>query len=407
MDFSKLGRKERPTAPINPINIFETLPSLAGTPNDLWRGQANALNEWDRVREKRDVLISLNTGAGKTIVGLLIAQSLVNEGLENVIYVCSTIDLIEQTSKEATRIGIEHSTRVRASYSNDLFETGKAFCITTYAALFNGLSSIRRNFFPGAIIFDDAHVAESLLRDSFTLRIDIRDDEVIFEEIAKLFKPHFKDLGIRGRFADSLDRSKQYTAFVAPGGLYERTEQLLEIFHRHSVKSNKKYKFSYAWLEDRLNSCAAIFTRGVFELSPPFLPSLALDIFEQNIRRIYLSATLQSQIEFVRAFGRQPSNIVTPENDAGNGERLILDGRKVKNGFGPEFAGNLVRGRKAVIAVPDYTRATKWGRLAVPPKLEDFTQALNDFREKKSMAHLFWSQELMASIYLMTLVALW
>ena len=91
MDFSKIGSAKKSSAPTNPIKIFETLPSLSGTPNDLWRGQNKALLEWQKVRSKRDVLISLNTGAGKTIVGLLIAQGLVNEGLENVVYVCSTV----------------------------------------------------------------------------------------------------------------------------------------------------------------------------------------------------------------------------------------------------------------------------------------------------------------------------
>ena len=383
MDFSKLGSAKKPKAPTNPIRIFETLPSLVGTPNDLWRGQDKALNEWEKVRNKRDVLISLNTGAGKTIVGLLIAQSLVNEGLENIVYLCSTIDLVEQTANEARQIGIDHTTRLRGGYSNDLFEIGKAFCITTYAALFNGLSSIRRNYFPKAIIFDDAHVAESLLRDSFTLRVDIRRNKDLFNETAQLFHSHFKELGIPGRFADSLDPSKQNTAFVAPGGLFERRERLLDILHRHSVKTDNDYKYAFAWLEDRLECCSAIFTRGVFELAPPFLPSLALDIFEQKIRRIYLSATLQSQTEFIRAFGRQPAKIITPPNDAGNGERLILDGRKVKNGFGSEFAKKLVKGRKAIIAVPDYSRASEWQDIAEPPTPEEFSDALADFREKQ------------------------
>jgi hypothetical protein len=67
-DFSKLGKPEKARAPIDPIKIFESLPSLAGTPNDLWRGQYEALAEWHIVRKNSDVLISLNTGAGKTII---------------------------------------------------------------------------------------------------------------------------------------------------------------------------------------------------------------------------------------------------------------------------------------------------------------------------------------------------
>ena len=383
MDFSKLGRAKKAKAPTNPVKIFETLPSLAGTPNDLWRGQDKALRDWEEVRGKRDVLITLNTGAGKTMVGLLIAQSLVNEGLENIVYVCSTIDLVEQTSREARRIGIDHTTRVRRGYSNDLFETGKAFCVTTYAAMFNGLSSIRRKYFPRAIIFDDAHVAESLLRDAFTLRIDVRDDKELFDEIADLFRPHFKELGNHGRFTDSLDTIRQNSAFVAPGGLYERSERLLEILHRHNVKEHNDYKYPFAWLEDRLDCCAGVFARGAFELTPPFLPSLALDIFEQDMRRVYLSATLQSHTEFIRAFGREPGAIIAPSNDAGNGERLILDGRKVWRGFGPQFAKKLVLGRKAIVAVPDYAHAREWADLAEPPSPEDFTDALNDFRENQ------------------------
>jgi Type III restriction enzyme, res subunit len=254
MDFSKLGSTTKAPPPLNPIKIFETLPSLPGTFNDLWRGQDKALTEWHTNRDKQDVLVSLNTGAGKTVVGLLIAQSLVNEGLSNVLYVCSTIDLVRQTSEEAKRIGMEYTTRVQREFSNDLFETGKSFCITTYAALFNGYSALRNRFFPQAIIFDDAHVAESLLRGAFTLRIDGRDNKKLFGEIVELFRPHFEELGVAGRFRDSLDLSRHSTSFVAPPGLYERSARLLKILLRYGIKDHDKLKYPFAWLEDHLDA---------------------------------------------------------------------------------------------------------------------------------------------------------
>jgi hypothetical protein len=386
MDFSKLGGTKKGPSPTNPIKIFETLPSLPGTFNDLWRGQDKALTEWDALRHKQDVLVSLNTGAGKTIVGLLIAQSLVNEGLSNVLYICSTIDLVRQTSEEAKRIGIEHTTRIQRQFSNDLFESGKSFCITTYAAIFNGHSALRNRHFPQAIIFDDAHVAENLLRGAFTLRIDVRDNAALFHEIAEAFRPHFQELGASGRFRDSLDLSRHSTSFVAPGGLYERSSRLLEILLRHGIKAHKSLSYPFAWLEDHINACAAVFTRGVFELAPPFLPSLALDIFQQRLRRVYLSATLESQTEFIRAFGRLPDATITPANDAGNGERLIVDGRKVKEGFGPKFASTLVNKQKLVVAIPDYERAKRWKEIAEPPETEKFSEELRTFREAKNGA---------------------
>ena len=392
MDFSKLGSTKKKPLPTNPIKLFETLPNLENTPNDLWRGQYKALTDWEEVRKKQDVLISLNTGAGKTIIGLLIAQSLVNESIENVIYVCSTIDLVRQTAAEADRIGIDYTVRVQQQFSNDRFETGKAFCITTYAALFNGYSALRNKYFPGAIVFDDAHVAENLLRDAFTIRIDSRAHTELFNEIAELFRPHFEELGIPGQFENTLDLSNYSTSFVAPNGLYIRRNRLLEILRRHDVKNNNDFKYQFAWLEDHLNACAAVFRSGVFELTPPFMPSQALDIFRQDIRRVYLSATLESMVDFIRAFGRKPSATITPANDAGNGERLFINGRDIKKGFGPEFAKGLVKSRKAVIAIPDYYRASNWRDLAEPPKPDDFSDGLDEFRKADNGAFLLVSR---------------
>jgi superfamily II DNA or RNA helicase len=171
MDFSKLKRPSGNIKPLNPVEIFERLPNLPSTPNDLWRGQTEALEEWHKKRKESDILIALNTGAGKTLVDLLIAQSLVNEGIQNVTYLCGTIDLVNQTKKETEKLGIACTLRINQDFDNNLFETGKAFCITTYASMFNGFSALQRKHFPGAVIFDDAHVAERVIRDSFTLKI--------------------------------------------------------------------------------------------------------------------------------------------------------------------------------------------------------------------------------------------
>ncbi len=386
MDFSKLGSSSKKVTPTDPIQLFEALPSLPTTPNDLWRGQAEALKDWHDKRSNQDVLVSLNTGAGKTIVGILIAQSLVNEGLENVVYVCSTRDLVLQTAKEAERIGIKCTTRLQAGFDNDLFETGRSFCITTYSALFNGHSSIRRRFFPKAIIFDDAHVAEGILRDSFTLRIDSTKHTELFKDIARLFKTQFDELGIQGQYRDSIGRDSYASCLVPPSFLRASQAQLSAIFQKHDIRNDKNLTYAYSHLEDHLEACAAIFTNGTFEIAPPFLPSLALDIFEQKVRRVYLSATLQSYAEFVRAYGRKPSAVVEPTNDAGNGERLIITGSEIAGGITTSFANELSKQRKVLIATPSYNDALAWKAVAEPPKVENFSDELNKFREKSSGA---------------------
>ena len=167
IDFGKMKRPAAQARPLDPEEIFRQLPKTPNTPNDLWRGQTDALRDWHTNRKNSDVLISLNTGAGKTLVGLLIAQSLTNENIENVLYLCSTIDLINQTAREADKLGLKYTTRISADFNNDLFASGKTFCITTYASAFQPFSVFLRKYRPSAIIFDDAHVAEKLLRDAW------------------------------------------------------------------------------------------------------------------------------------------------------------------------------------------------------------------------------------------------
>ncbi len=384
MDFSRLGTPKPTARPIDPIKIFERLPNLPGTPNDLWRGQAQALQQWHEARTKSDALISLNTGAGKTLLGLLIAQSLVNEGVENVVCVCATIDLVRQTSQEAKRIGIEHTTRVYSTFDNDLFETGNGFCITTYHALFNGLSAIRRRYFPGAVIFDDAHVAETILRGALTLHISSNDYPDLFTGLTELFRPHFRELRIEGRFNDSLTREHSSIVMAAPNGLFERREQLVALLEARAAQNDNQLKYSYAHLRDKVDCCAALFGHGNFELAPPFLPSLALDVFERPIRRIYLSATLRSKTDFVRAFGRLPNVMIEPDNDAGNGERLILFGRTIRGGISPELIAEISAKRKTLIAVPNYPSSEVWSDLAQPPEPKDFSAQLDAFRNAEN-----------------------
>ena len=127
IDFNNLKKPDARARPTDPREIFKRRPSGEGVANDLWRGQAEALEEWFK-DQKDETLILLNTGAGKTIIGLLIAQSLVAQGTKNVVYVCSTIDLIKQTAAEAARLGIAVTCRSGGKFDNDLFSQGKAFC---------------------------------------------------------------------------------------------------------------------------------------------------------------------------------------------------------------------------------------------------------------------------------------
>ena len=368
---------------IDPAKIFGSLRGSSDAPRSLWHGQGEVLSKWNEIRSNSDILVSLNTGSGKTIIGLLMAQSLVNENLENVLYVCSTNDLVRQTEREASRIGIRCTTRIGRRFSNEEFPEGNAFCITNYSSIFNGHSALMTDFFPQAIIFDDAHVAEKMIRDSFTINISRNDEPELFSDISELFRSHFGQLGISGRFKDSLDPNKDFAALVAPNGLFENMDRLIGIFDKHKLEEHENLSYPYAWLKDKVHACAALFCRGTFELAPPFLPSLEIDVLKRKIRRIYLSATLESRSDIIRSFGREiehDSIISQPEDITGNGERLIISEQKNVCEYDENFVNNLCEESRVVISVPSYKAAERWRGIASAPNKRNFSDRLQAFR---------------------------
>jgi hypothetical protein len=184
-DFGNLQVPGKRSNETDPRAILRSLPVRTGAINDLWDGQAQALSQWNDRRTRSDNLILLNTGAGKTIVGLLIAESLRREMRGNVLYLCANNDLVGQVAKEADRLGLEHTTRVGGRFNNDLFERGKAICITNYQALLNAQTTFRGEKGANALILDDAHVAEGIIRDQFTLRLSKSEQPDLYRSLVQ------------------------------------------------------------------------------------------------------------------------------------------------------------------------------------------------------------------------------
>ena len=387
-DFGSLTSAASDAKPTNPIEVFQSVPSLDGTPNDLWSGQSSALEQWHDDRDKKDVLVSLHTGAGKSLVGLIIAQSLVNEGVPNVIYACATNDLVLQTEKEvSSRLSFLCSTRAGGRFSNDNFENGTGFCITNYQALFNSRTKFRGDMRPGAIIFDDAHVADKIIRDCYTISISRRDLAAAFDEFIALITPYFRTM-LRGEFLNAIVQgSSSYSCTALPPGLVVNLAQAGTL-NAWLKKYGIDESLEYGHLADKFQSCSIFLSRNGIEIAPAFLPSQRMDLLSSSeIRRVYLSATLTSEVDFCRAFGKRPSVKIDPANDAGVGERLILlrrrDQLKLNNSANPEFAEVakvLAKENKVLIASSSYLAAKKYEELVKPPKKTEFSSRLNEFR---------------------------
>lgn len=132
INFRQLADVRDTARPVEPIELFHSVRPTDPNINDLWLAQGDALREWHAHRDDRDVAFVLDTGAGKTLVGLLAAQSLVNESNGQVVYACGSLQLVQQTFEKAEGYGLDATTYMHGNFSDACYHEGTAPCITTY-----------------------------------------------------------------------------------------------------------------------------------------------------------------------------------------------------------------------------------------------------------------------------------
>ena len=110
IDFKKKLTRRTIEPKTDPIELYGTLDrkSVAGP---LRPAQEAVLSEWyKKHRTENDLIIKLHTGEGKTLVGLLILQSLLNSKENPCLYICPNKYLVKQVCSEADKFGIPFCT---------------------------------------------------------------------------------------------------------------------------------------------------------------------------------------------------------------------------------------------------------------------------------------------------------
>jgi len=346
--------------PVDPLEIFEGL-TLRGTIENIWEPQAEALRVWHKNRGSADSVVQMNTGGGKTLVGLLIAQSLVNETQGRVLYVCPTNQLVEQTARQARASGFTPALYYAGKRDNyESYESADTFCITNYAAVFNGRSVFTEHGLQ-ALVFDDAHVAEGTIRNQFT--ISIPNDNELFGKILTLFRPHFVNTCFAARLQDVTDGRWGAMLYTPMFVTWKHADELRQLLLEHKVDNDPQLKFAWSHLGEHLNRCCVLLASSRIEITPPLLPLRALPHFEGPVRRVYLTATLPSQVGFIRTFGVVQPTIVSPKGKSGDAQRLFVYTPGKNDDTQRDQAKEMVEAAKSCVITPSRKRAEKW----VPP----------------------------------------
>lgn len=391
VDFSTLGLPGFAARETDPKKIFQELPAGNARISNLWSGQEAALDQWYALKDRSDVVIELNTGAGKSLVGLLLAESAQREG-RRVVYVCPTTDLVEQVAREADNIGLQYSKRTTGGWSDDGYKTGRCFAITNYDSLLTPRSkAFKGDNQPETIIFDDAHVAEAKIRDQYALHVQRTTNGApnpAFQRLAQIIIESAPDASWRSRFEGLLNDRISGDPRIAPMDFGARYKSQLDQIFLSALQNDKDPNFYVVEnLYGKWDRCVAVFGNDSIDILAPIPPILTNYLFaDRTIRRIYLSATLTQESDFARAFGRRVKERIRPDVDAGDGERLVVMTRKVVGDKEAEqaFIRRLTSGQKALFAVPTASVAKRWDAVVKPVPTNQFSAELNRFRQGAS-----------------------
>src|SRR6266487_3009508 len=190
VDFKKLLGKQTLPRSLDPVEIFGLLEKDIGKEN-LRSVQGSVLKEWHlNHRNQRDVIVKLHTGQGKTLIGMLMLQSSLNEGFGPAIYLCPNNYLVDQTVEDAKAFGfkpVQFPTAPGQLLSGAgkppaAFLNSEAILVTNCNKLFNGKSVFgvagsKNPINIGSIVVDDAHKCLDIIREAFSIRVDKLDKE--------------------------------------------------------------------------------------------------------------------------------------------------------------------------------------------------------------------------------------
>ena len=335
------------------------------------------LDTWYHRRIERDVVLKLHTGGGKTLVGLLMAQSTLNETSEPVLYLTPTRQLVNQTLDKAKSLSIAAVPYQPGQPLDDTFVNGRAIMVATYKALFNGRSkfgvrgSAAMPTKVSAIILDDAHVAFSVVRESFTL--EVKADETQrdrYDTLTGLFRRAFKEIDRLGTFDDTV-QGLSYGVIEVP---YWAWHEQLDAVREQLRGDAEQYALVWPLLRDNLHLCHALISRNAFTITPVLPLVNCFPTFAEAPRRIYMSATIADDSEIVRTFDADPKlvgNALTSRSLAGVSERMILIPDLMPFGFKVREAIHKLlqwttetKKLGAVVLVPSNNAAEKWEDVA-------------------------------------------
>lgn len=364
IDFGKINTGNTSNTALHPREIFTALPGKKEGkfqyPRDV---QTQVWDHWFSRRNEKDLVIKMNTGSGKTVVGLLILKSCLNEGKGPAVYVVPDNYLVKQVAGEAKDLGIE----VTEDTNDHRFRSGKAILVVNIYKLVNGKSvfgvgdeGIKISI--GSIIIDDAHACIDTVEDQFMLTIDSQNSA--YKEIYRCFQESLRNQCLVKE--SEIDNREPDVYMQVPFWNWQsKIPEILQILIKN--KDTESLKFVWPLIKESLALSRCVVSSEKIEISPHCIPIDMIPSITNARRKIFMTATLVDDSILSSHFGITEESInkaVIPNTAGDIGDRMILlpqvINTKLTDDEIKQFCKSISQDVNVVVIVPSEERAKYW-----------------------------------------------
>lgn len=303
------------------MDFSERLDALAPGvfPEGLRTSQAHVLGAFGELHTcTPDLGIELPTGEGKTLIGLLIADWALDQGM-SVAYLTGTRQLADQVMSQAAALsGLRTHRFAGGDYPGaalDDYHQAQAVGVMNYWVYFNSNPRVEP---ADLVVFDDAHLAEQPLSGLFTLRVPrtATGGRVLYETICDLVLQNTSDAypmlrALRDGVAPR-GSPPELVAFNDWSSVVTSVEDAIGV--STYLQQNRDAQIVWRTVAPNLTRCGVLVGPTAIEIRPYHPPTQTVPGYVRAKQRLYLSATLGSAGDLQRRLGIYP--IITIDTPA-------------------------------------------------------------------------------------------
>ncbi len=277
----------------------------------------------------KDIAVELPTGAGKSLIALLIGEMWRRNG-KKVAILTANKTLARQMERMAgllrvPAVRMEGSGPSIPAQDKRAYHRAQSLGIMNYWVYFNQNPVIDT---AGLLIMDDAHLAEHCLHSLFSVEISRAEHKNLFETLVTELAARFPEYAVLQDACDpqkSLSAPTELFSFLDQALVVERIREIVD--SSPSIESNQDLRFRWRRLRDKLEEANLYISHGSLWFRPAVYPLSVNPQYENAEQCIYMSATIGDSSDLSRRLGVPPiSKIPVPDELAITtyGRRMIV-----------------------------------------------------------------------------------